>query len=226
MIKCEMMQDLLPLYCDKVCSGETRRAVEEHLAVCPDCRNCLEQLTGQSKPVTASPGEDAKARVRRGTKKRFSRRRRRSVFITVAAMLVLSLVLIGAADVERPVEYRDGLITGGLAVDEVIDLYYHGGNYSSFNGFSREVGGRDTVFLCFNQTLKSNVLPPLGEGHIAIGNTLLTDHEMISYRVGRHIDAVYYLVGDYVRLPAMDEAEFEKELKKAVLLWERQGTES
>ncbi len=82
------------------------------------------------------------------------------------------------------------------------------------------------MFLCFNQTLKSNVLPPLGEGHIAIGNTLLTDHEMISYRVGRHIDAVYYLVGDYVRLPAMDEAEFEKELKKAVLLWERQGTES
>ena len=226
MIKCEMMQDLLPLYCDKVCSAETRRAVEEHLASCPDCRSRLEQMEEQSRPVALSPGEDVKVRVLQGTKKRFSRRRRRSVLITVAAMLVLSLVLIGAADVERPVEYRDGLVTGGLAVDEVIDLYYHGGNYSSFNGFSREVSGREAVFLCFNQTLKSNALPPLGEGHIAIGNTLLTDHETISYRVSRNIDAVYYLVGDYVRLPALDEAEFEKELKNAVLLWERQGTES
>lgn len=225
MIKCEMMQDLLPLYCDKVCSAETRRAVEEHLASCPDCRSRLEQMEEQSRPVALSPGEDVKVRVLQGTKKRFSRRRRRSVLITVAAMLVLSLVLIGAADVERPVEYRDGLVTGGLAVDEVIDLYYHGGNYSSFNGFSREVSGREAVFLCFNQTLKSNALPPLGEGHIAIGNTLLTDHETISYRVSRNIDAVYYLVGDYVRLPALDEAEFEKELKNAVLLWERQGTE-
>lgn len=226
MIKCEMMQDLLPLYCDKACSGETRRVVEEHLAACPDCRSCLERMEEQSRPVTASPGEDTKARVLRGTKKRFSRRRRRSVLITAAVMLALSLALIGAADVERPVEYRDGLITGGLAVDEVIDLYYHGGNYSSFNGFSREVDGRDAVFLCFNQTLKSNALPPLGEGHIAIGNTLLTDHETISYRVSRDIGAVYYLVGDYVRLPAMDEAEFEKELKQAVLLWEREGVES
>lgn len=226
MIKCEMTQDLLPLYCDGVCSGETRRAVEEHLAACPDCRSRLEQLAEQPKPVTASPGEDVKARVLRGTKKQFSRRRRRSVFITAAAMLVLSLVLIGAADVERPVEYRDGLVTGGLAADEVIDLYYHGGNYSSFNGFSREVDGRDAVFLCFNQTLKSSVLPPLGEGHIAIGNTLLTDHETVSCRVGRDIGAVYYLVGDYVRLPAMDGAEFEKELEKAVLLWEREGAES
>lgn len=225
MIKCEMIQDLLPLYCDEVCSGETRQAVEEHLAACPDCRRCLEQMAEQSRPVTAGPGEDAKARVLRGTKKQFSRRRRRSVFIAVAAMLVLSLALIGAADVERPVEYRDGLVTGELAVDEVIDLYYHGGNYSSFNGFSREVDGRDAVFLCFNQTLRSNALPPLGEGHIAIGNTLLTDHETISYRVSRYIDAVYYLVGDYVRLPALDEAEFEKELEKAVLLWEREGAE-
>lgn len=115
MIKCEMIQDLLPLYYDEVCSGETRRAVEEHLAACPDCRSRLEQMAEQSRPVTASPGEDAKARVLRGTKKQFSRRRRRSVFIAVAAMLVLSLVLIGAADVERPVEYRDGWIPSGAS---------------------------------------------------------------------------------------------------------------
>lgn len=223
MMKCGIVQDLLPLYCDNVCSEDTRQAVEEHLLSCPDCKKHLERMEEQSEPVKSLPSEDAKIRVLRGTKKRFSRQRRRAILTAVAVMAVLSLVLIGAADVERPVEYKDGLITGGLAVDEVIDLYYHGGNYSSFNGFSREMDGKNIVFLCFNQTLKSNALPPLGEGHIAIGNTLLTDHETISYRVSRDIDAVYYLVGDYVRLPALDETEFEKEFERAVLLWERQS---
>lgn len=222
-MKCGIVQDLLPLYCDNVCSEDTRQAVEEHLLSCPDCKKRLERMAEQSEPVKSLPSEDAKLRVLRGTKKRFSRQRRRAILTAVAVMAVLSLVLIGAADVERPVEYKDGLITGGLAADEVIDLYYHGGNYSSFNGFSREMDGKNVVFLCFNQTLKSNALPPLGEGHIAIGNTLLTDHETTSYRVSRDIDAVYYLVGDYVRLPALDETEFEKEFERAVLLWERQS---
>lgn len=83
--------------------------------------------------------------------------------------------------------------------------------------------GRNAVFLCFNRSLRADVLPQFGEGHIAIGNTLLTDHETVSYRVSRTVDAVYYLVGDYVRLPALGDAEFEKELEHAVLLWEREG---
>ena len=165
MMKCGIVQDLLPLYCDNVCSEDTRQAVEEHLLSCPDCKKRLERMEEQSEPVKSLPSEDAKIRVLRGTKKRFSRQRRRAILTAVAVMAVLSLVVIGAADVERPVEYKDGLITGGLAVDEVIDLYYHGGNYSSFNGFSREMDGKNIVFLCFNQTLKSNALPPLGEGH-------------------------------------------------------------
>ena len=37
-LTCEIVQDLLPLYADEVCSPGTRRAVEEHLAGCPVCR--------------------------------------------------------------------------------------------------------------------------------------------------------------------------------------------
>lgn len=42
--ECEMIADLLPLYIDGVCSPASKRAVEEHLAECPDCRNTLEKL--------------------------------------------------------------------------------------------------------------------------------------------------------------------------------------
>ena len=35
---CPMIQDLLPLYVDQICSQESRRAVEEHVENCPLCR--------------------------------------------------------------------------------------------------------------------------------------------------------------------------------------------
>ena len=35
---CAMIQDLLPLYLDGVCSEESKKAVEQHLSECPDCK--------------------------------------------------------------------------------------------------------------------------------------------------------------------------------------------
>ena len=42
--QCEIIQDLLPLYADEVCSESSRDLVEEHLQECPACRNLLGQL--------------------------------------------------------------------------------------------------------------------------------------------------------------------------------------
>ena len=38
MMKCEIIRDLIPLYLDKVCSEDSRKLVEEHLAECSECR--------------------------------------------------------------------------------------------------------------------------------------------------------------------------------------------
>ena len=43
-MNCAVIRDLLPLYCDQVCSPESRQAVEEHLAGCPQCRACYEKM--------------------------------------------------------------------------------------------------------------------------------------------------------------------------------------
>ena len=102
----------------------------------------------------------------------------------------------------------------------MIDLYYHGGSYDSFHGFCREVDGRNAVFLYFDRTLRSDVMPDR-EGHLCIGNGLLTDFETATYQVDRQVDAVYYLVGDYLQLPGLAQAEFEQAVADAVLLWER-----
>ena len=43
-IKCEVIQDLLPLYVDDVLSDESRKLVEEHLAECDECRKYCDDL--------------------------------------------------------------------------------------------------------------------------------------------------------------------------------------
>ncbi|MNC30275.1 hypothetical protein D3C75_785550 [compost metagenome] len=43
-ISCDVVQDILPLYHDDVCSAATRELVEEHLVECEDCRSYLEQI--------------------------------------------------------------------------------------------------------------------------------------------------------------------------------------
>lgn len=43
-ITCEVIADLLPLYCDEVCSQDSRRLVQEHLKGCPRCSELLRQM--------------------------------------------------------------------------------------------------------------------------------------------------------------------------------------
>ncbi len=41
---CDMIKDILSLYCDNVCSEDSRAAVEEHLKECEACRGELNML--------------------------------------------------------------------------------------------------------------------------------------------------------------------------------------
>jgi predicted anti-sigma-YlaC factor YlaD len=43
-ISCRIIEDILPLYVDGVCSEESRNAVESHIANCGECRKKLEQM--------------------------------------------------------------------------------------------------------------------------------------------------------------------------------------
>ena len=43
-LPCNVILDLLPLYCDQVCSPETQELVEEHLAECSSCTMALRSL--------------------------------------------------------------------------------------------------------------------------------------------------------------------------------------
>ena len=46
-ISCKIIEDLLPLYIDKVCSEESKKTVEEHLAQCSKCSEKFNKMKGE-----------------------------------------------------------------------------------------------------------------------------------------------------------------------------------
>jgi hypothetical protein len=43
-ISCDIIKDLLPLYYDNICSEESRKLIDEHIANCKICKNELEKI--------------------------------------------------------------------------------------------------------------------------------------------------------------------------------------
>ena len=93
-MKCEIIKDLIPLYCDGLCGDETRAAVEEHIAGCEDCRRLLE-AAGAEPAIPPRTYDEEEARVLRGVKKRYARIRWRAVLLAVGIAAVLIAAVEG-----------------------------------------------------------------------------------------------------------------------------------
>lgn len=46
-VTCNVIEDLLPLYADGVCSEDTKTIIEHHIAVCPECKEKLAAMTAK-----------------------------------------------------------------------------------------------------------------------------------------------------------------------------------
>ena len=56
-LNCDVIQDLLPLYHDGVCSEESGRLVEAHIATCAACKDVLHGLREETAPDTVEAAE-------------------------------------------------------------------------------------------------------------------------------------------------------------------------
>lgn len=84
-VSCEVIQDLLPLYEDGVCSQASRALVEEHLRTCQDCaavRKAMEQ------PIVPPPVEVDEANPLRALK-RVTQKRRVALCCACTALVAL-----------------------------------------------------------------------------------------------------------------------------------------
>lgn len=83
---CELIQDLLPLYEEGLCSPASAAAVEEHLRECAACRRLAKPLPIEE-PVEAPEAEQAVTRSMKKVKRRWLRS-------LIAAVLIVPLLLL------------------------------------------------------------------------------------------------------------------------------------
>lgn len=89
---CDVIQDLLPLYIDNICSEESRHMVSEHLENCGECKRLYENMIEAVDQDIEEPELDSQqafnAISRRWKKKRLS-------IICISAALAALVVFIG-----------------------------------------------------------------------------------------------------------------------------------
>lgn len=91
-ISCSLIEDLLPLYCDGVCSEDSRRVIESHLKNCPKCSGLLQKMRTEYRlPDRAEPSEEEMVK---GMASEWNRSVKRSfckgVLVTVCTCLLLA----------------------------------------------------------------------------------------------------------------------------------------
>lgn len=70
-MKCEIIRDLLPVYCDGLASEETRAEVDRHVAECDDCRERL-RLMREAVPDVPKPDIQPMKKIKRSLRLRLA----------------------------------------------------------------------------------------------------------------------------------------------------------
>lgn len=123
-LTCAIARDLMPSYADGLTSGDSNRALEAHLAVCPDCAARLAAMRGEAAPAGAetAPQIDYLKKVRR----------RGRLTVWLAAICVALAALFGALFLRAQPVSPDALASYTLTVE---------GRTVSFSGALAEGAG-------------------------------------------------------------------------------------
>lgn len=90
-ITCEIIQDLLPLYCDGVCSEESRALIQSHIC---DCDRCREELRLMNLHVNFEE-EKADINVAEAASKAWKKNKRKSFRTGIILAAVLAAIAAG-----------------------------------------------------------------------------------------------------------------------------------
>lgn len=90
-ISCKVIQDLLPLYHDNVCSPESSAMIEEHLKDCEACQEEFHKLEESPLAKNGKKEEAEKENVQRMKNVKKALRKKRAIVVSIVAAVVLVL---------------------------------------------------------------------------------------------------------------------------------------
>lgn len=224
---CKIIQDLLPLYIDDVCSEESKNAVEEHLEGCADCRalhaamkeeeHAGEQLAeADAEPI---PGyEKQKAASLNSVKKKILKKQ-----ILAAVVAVILIVAAGFAGVstlqnrEEIVPYEDNVSVQMQEGSIVGRLQGSRENVVEIKRVIDTTNGQEKSYLFF--CVRDNKWDRLTTGSKMLSEFMLCEAD----KGAADVDAVYYYTGDYADLESKSGEELAAIVNASTLLWQNEN---
>ena len=167
--KCDIIQDMLPLYVDEVCSEAAAEMVKEHLATCAECNKIYQQMLSHTNEDMLH--EESESVVKRHEKKE-KKKNRRNIVIAVVVTIVLLGSVIGGYFYARnlPVDWDAGACSGGYATfifdkysNELVEKYLDGSDnkdsiisIEAIRGSQTAEWEGQTIFLQFDIKYQNN----------------------------------------------------------------------
>ena len=147
-IKCNVIQDLLPLYVDNACSKESADMVTEHLESCSECKELYDKMCSLNEEnILKDEFNDVITRY----KKSIRRKKRFIISLISIAALIVSIFATGLTAygvcfvIDRvqlkplEIDYGESELFTKEEMDEVIELIKKEYEYDFFNSLRRKL---------------------------------------------------------------------------------------
>lgn len=226
-ISCNIIEDLIPLYHDGVCSEDSKKIIEDHLKECEICNNYLKALSGENfqKKINID-NEEVKVNTLKLLKKRLFRKNIRfAIFSIVSIVIMYSFIF----KLELPIKYKEGLVLSQEIEENNIKLSFLGDNFykNYFLIKTTEINGEEKNILMIyytdsiwtklssKQLFKTNNTVRLASG----GENFWGAGNFDNINVDKDIDRIYYTIGNYEKL--LNDKEMDIILEESTLIWKK-----
>ncbi len=214
---CKLIQDLLPLYYDGVCSVESRKIIEAHLSECAECSRIFEEIRkADSVSIPTAPiHEMQKANSLKKIKRKILRKQ---ILIAAASLVAVAVIWFGistplkfSVDVANSENVSVSLLNGDLIAR------LHG----SFPGNIRiknveiNLDAEGKYYMFFN-------ISESKWDRLTTSKNNYTDRVLAYKETGAaDIERIYYYTGDFTGIDMLNGEELNYIIEQSTLMWSK-----
>ncbi len=220
---CEIIRDLLPLYCDGVCSETSKKIVEEHIEKCGLCKAVYENLRKGSgiQPINIKE-EENKVKFIKDVKTRIKIKKIIIALVSVAASVGIIFGVYTLCELPMwGIKYSEDAFTLADYGENMVAIKYNGRDYAKFEGIgniSITVNGEEKECYCVR------FLENISSKYITSGKNRRPLEDGGDWGFSKKgLDYVYYLESGWTPDEVVDyEGMAEKMLNEGVLIWSKE----
>lgn len=162
-MKCDIINDLLPLYVDGVLSQDSKELIEEHLEECENCRKIFENMKEKIQISTNKEVRMDEVKLIKGLKKMvLDSKLRIAITSAVLVIIVFAMSIIIPHRIFFEVSYDGNNITVEQIGKEIVVCHNEKGQLHIYGEGNPETGEWEVSFV---QTLWGKYIYPLYNAH-------------------------------------------------------------